>query len=89
MGVGWGGGACLALREGYADTNKVVMWVVCRALRNRVDSNRVGDVARVGVGGGGIRGLTTTGGRVMEGVDLCSYNGTSRCVGERCLKNIK
>ena len=67
------------------------MWGVCRALRNGVDSNRVGDVARVwgGGGGGGIRGLTTTGGRVMEGVDLCSRNGTSRCVGERCLKNIK
>ena len=44
-----------------------------------------------GGGGGGIRGLTTTGGRVMEGVDLCSHNGTSRCVGDRwpCLKNIK
>ena len=44
-----------------------------------------------GGGRGGIRGLTTTGGRVMEGVDLCSHNGTSRCVGDRwpCLKNIK
>ena len=34
------------------------MWGVCRALRNGVDSNRVGDVARVwGGGGGGAYGL--------------------------------
>ena len=38
------------------------MWGVCRALRNGVDSNRVGDVARVcvcvcvGGGGGGHTG---------------------------------
>ena len=62
----------------------------CGVLREGVDSNRVGDVAGGGRGGG-MRGLTTTGVRVMEGVDLCSHNGTSRCVGDRwpCLKNIK
>ena len=33
------------------------MWGVCRALRNGVDSNRVGDVARVCGGGGGAYGV--------------------------------
>ena len=62
------------------------MWGVCGALREGVDSNKVVMRRR-----GGVRGLTTTGGRVMEGVGLCSHNGTSRCVGDRwpCLKNIK
>ena len=61
-------------------------------LREMVDSSRV-VLWRGDWGGGGVRhtGLTTTGGRVMEGVDPCSHNGTSRCVGHRwpCLKNIK
>ena len=62
------------------------MWGVCRALREGVDSNKV-----VMWRGWGERGLTTTGGRAMEGVDPCSHNGTSRCVGDRwpCLKNIQ
>ena len=58
-------------------------------LMGGVDSNKA-VMWRMEGWGRGATGSYPTEGRVMEGVDLCSHNGTSRCVRERwpCLKNI-